>query len=107
MLSGMVPPSENVVLVIWNLCFRFAGLLVCGWSCAQAIGSKANRQIATLERAMLDFMFPPSHSRKWQHWFFVWATRKSVEPEFPFWTRIRHHSTPVSHVRDTVKRFFI
>jgi hypothetical protein len=29
------------------------------------------------------------------------------KPEFPFWPRKRHHSTPVSPVRDTIKRFFI
>src|SRR5271166_3697348 len=29
------------------------------------------------------------------------------EPEFPFWPQERHHSTPVSPVRDIVKRFFI
>jgi hypothetical protein len=33
--------------------------------------------------------------------------RKSCKPEFPFWPQERHHSTPVSPVRDTVKRFFI
>jgi hypothetical protein len=31
----------------------------------------------------------------------------AMEPEFPFWRRKRNHSTPVSPVRDTVKRLFI
>ena len=29
------------------------------------------------------------------------------KPEFPFWPQERHHSTPVSPVRNTVERFFI
>src|ERR1019366_4466673 len=31
--------------------------------------------------------------------------RLRSNPEFPFWPRKRHHSTPVWLVRDTVKRF--
>src|ERR1035437_6095393 len=37
----------------------------------------------------------------------VFEQEIATKPEFPFWPQERHHSTPVSPVRDTVKQFVI
>jgi len=53
-----VPPSENVVLVTWNLWFRPSSF-VDDWSCAQPRAGAATMLRAMMQREMLDFMFPP------------------------------------------------